>query len=161
MSKQAARSREGSGWPQELRSLATVRDGLIRPALVAYRGATIGRSRRPPSDLKVGIRPANTPNFGSHLPERTSVALGQRRESSYHTTGSMGDLDGRDARSEMFDNEDGHDERVTTKVDRRLRWSMLVLSPLGSPDCAKRSARRVRVRCQADNGANETVPKTR
>ena len=134
-----ANPREGGGGPWELRSLATVRDGLIRTGLLAYRGATIGRSTRPPSDLNVCIRPTNTSNWGSHLPQRTSVAVGQRRKSSYHTIGSIGDLDGRDARSEGFDDEDGHDERITTQVDRRLRWSMLALSSLGSPDCAKGS----------------------
>ncbi len=105
--------REGDGWPWKLRSLATVWHGLIRTGLLAYRGATIGRSRRPPSDLNVRIRPVNTPNSGSHLPKRTSEAVGQRRKSSYHTIGSIGELDGRDARSEMFDDEDGHDEHTT------------------------------------------------
>ena len=79
--------REGGGWPWELHSLATVRDGWILTGLLAYRSATIGRSRRPPSDLNVRIRPANTPNSGSHLPKRTPVVMGQRRKSSYHTIG--------------------------------------------------------------------------
>ena len=82
-----AYTREGGGWPWELRSMATVWDGWIRTGLLAYRGATMGRSRRPPSDLNVRIRPVNTPNSGSHLPERTPVAVGQRRKSSYHTIG--------------------------------------------------------------------------
>ena len=77
--------REGGGGPWELRSLATVRDGLIRTGLLAYRSATIGRSRRPPSDLNVRIRPANTSNSGSHLPKPTPVLMGQRRKSPYHT----------------------------------------------------------------------------